>query len=248
MTATSRFPIPFLRRHHQLLRPRRRRQSLQIRLREEASLRWMSSNKFPGSSGSNMIYYLVVGVTVSAGGYYTYKRITSEKAKHSDHVTNLKEKTKAELHPLPGEKENLVGAEEAGSEAPEVPLVEAPVADAAELPSATVAVIKEASPCPDNVEAAAEETTAAGAETGSEVTEAGTGETAEVSTESTSEVTSAAQDEAVAVDSDKGTTENESCGEYAELEESSPVESESSAGADLQEEAGVCSEATSAQG
>ncbi|XP_007172400.1 protein MGARP isoform X2 [Balaenoptera acutorostrata] len=212
----------------------------------------MSSNKFPGSSGSNMIYYLVVGVTVSAGGYYTYKRITSEKAKHSNHVTNLKEKTKAELHPLPGEKENLVGAEEAGSEAgseaPEVPLVEAPVADAAELPSATVAVIKEASPCPDNVEAAAEETTAAGAETGSEVTDAGTGETAEVSTESTSEVTSAARDEAVAVDSDKGTTENESCGEYAELEESSPVESESSAGADLQEEASVCSEAASAQG
>lgn len=35
-----------------------------------ASLRWISSNKFPGSSGSNMIYYLVVGVTVSAGGYY----------------------------------------------------------------------------------------------------------------------------------------------------------------------------------
>lgn len=35
-----------------------------------ASLRWMSSNKSPGSSGSNMIYYLVVGVTVSAGGYY----------------------------------------------------------------------------------------------------------------------------------------------------------------------------------
>ncbi|XP_059945196.1 protein MGARP isoform X2 [Mesoplodon densirostris] len=170
-------------------------------LRKDASLRWMSSNKFPGSSGSNMIYYLVVGVTVSAGGYYTYKRITSEKAKHSDHITNLKEKTKAELHPLP-----------------------------------------------DNVEAAAEETTAAGAETGSEVTDVGTGETAEVNTETTSEVTSAVRDEAVAIDSDKGTTENESCGEYAELEENSPVESESSAGADLQEEASVCSEAASAQG
>ncbi|XP_059868992.1 protein MGARP isoform X1 [Delphinus delphis] len=218
-------------------------------LRKDASLRWMSSNKFPGSSGSNMIYYLVVGVTVSAGGYYTYKRITSEKAKHSDRITNLKEKTKAELHPLPGEKENLVGAEEASSEVPEVPSVEAPVVDAAELPSATVAVIKEASPCPDDAEAAAEETAAAGAETGSEVTDAGTGETAEVSPETTSEVTSAVRDEAVAIDSDKGTTENESCGEYAELEENSPVESESSAGADLQEEeASVCSEAASAQG
>lgn len=147
-----------------------------------------------------------------------------------------------------GEKENLVGAEEASSEAPEAPLVEASVVDAAELPSATVAVIKEASPCPDNVEAAAEETTAAGAETGSEATDAGTGETAEVSTETTSEVTSAVRDEAVAIHSDKGTTENESCGEYAELEENSPVESDSSAGADLQEEASVCSEAASAQG
>lgn len=35
-----------------------------------ASLRRMSSRKLPGTSGSNMIYYLVVGVTVSAGGYY----------------------------------------------------------------------------------------------------------------------------------------------------------------------------------
>lgn len=140
-----------------------------------------------------------------------------------------------------------MGAEEASSE-PEVPSVEAPVVDAAELPSATDAVIKEASPCPDDAEAAAEETAAAGAETGSEVTDAGTGETAEVSPETTSEVTSAVREEAVAIDSDKGTTENESCGEYAELEENSPVESESSAGADLQEEASVCSEAASAQG
>lgn len=35
-----------------------------------ASFRWMSSKKFPGLPGSNMTYYLVVGVTVSAGGYY----------------------------------------------------------------------------------------------------------------------------------------------------------------------------------
>ncbi|XP_058922225.1 protein MGARP [Kogia breviceps] len=218
-------------------------------LRKDASLRWMSSNKLPGSSGSNMIYYLVVGVTVSAGGYYTYKRITSEKAKHSDHITDLREKTKAELHPLPGAKENRVGAEEARSAAPEVPLVEAPVTDAAELPNATAAAVEEASRCPEHVEAAAEETAAAGAETGSEVTDAGAGETAEVGAETTSEVTSAAaRDEAVAINSDKGTTENESCGENAEREENAPVEPESSARADLQEEASVCSEAASAQG
>ncbi|XP_056659784.1 protein MGARP [Monodelphis domestica] len=37
---------------------------------KHASLREMSSKKAPGSAGSNMIYYLFVGVTFSAGGYY----------------------------------------------------------------------------------------------------------------------------------------------------------------------------------
>ncbi|KAI5941863.1 protein MGARP isoform X4 [Manis javanica] len=69
-----------------------------------ASLCWMSS-KFPGSSGPNMTYYLVVGVTVSAGGYYIYKTVTSKQAKHTEHITNMKEKTKAELHPLQGHVE-----------------------------------------------------------------------------------------------------------------------------------------------
>lgn len=60
------------------------------------------------------------------------------------------------------------------------------------------------------------------------MTEAATVETAEVSTE-TSEVTGAAP-EAAAVGSDEGTSENESRGECAELEEDAPVESESSTG------------------
>ncbi|XP_004426544.2 PREDICTED: protein MGARP [Ceratotherium simum simum] len=213
-------------------------------LRNDASLRWISSNKFPGSSGSNMIYYLVVGVTVSAGGYYTYKTVKSEQAKHTEHITNLKEKTKAELHPLQGEEENPAGVKEARAEAPEVSLVEAQVVDAEDIPDATVAVMKEASACPHNVEAAPAETAAVSAETGPEVTDAATRETADVSAEPASEVMSAAPDEAVAINNDKGTTENESSGEYAELEEeTSPIESESSAGDDLQEEAGVGSEA-----
>uniref|UniRef100_A0A8C3YTA1 Mitochondria localized glutamic acid rich protein n=1 Tax=Catagonus wagneri TaxID=51154 RepID=A0A8C3YTA1_9CETA len=217
-------------------------------LRKDASLRWMSSNKFPGTSGSNMMYYLLVGVTVSAGGYYTYRTITRQ-AKHREHTANLKEKTKAELRPPQGEKENLVSAEEASSDAPAVSSVEAPVVDAEDTPQATGTAIEEASPCPDNTEAAPEETL--GAETGPEVTEAATmGETAEDGPEATLEVTSAsaAADEAVAVDSSKGTTENESCGENAELEENSPAESEYSAGNDTQEEVGVASEAASALG
>ncbi|EDL35205.1 RIKEN cDNA 4930583H14, isoform CRA_c [Mus musculus] len=67
-----------------------------------ASLRRMSSRKFPGTSGSNMIYYLVVGVTVSAGGYYTYKALTSKQVRRTEHVAEPKEQTKAELQPLPG--------------------------------------------------------------------------------------------------------------------------------------------------
>ncbi|KAI5176618.1 Protein Mgarp [Manis pentadactyla] len=172
-----------------------------VPVRKDASLRWMSS-KFPGSSGPNMTYYLVVGVTVSAGGYYIYKTVTSNQAKHTEHITNMKEKTKAELHPLQG-----------------------------------------------HVEAAPVESTAVHPETGPEVTNAVTGKTAEVGAEATSEVTGTAPDEVVALRNDKGTAKNESSDDYAELEgESSQVESESSDGAESQEEASVGSEAVSAQG
>nr|XP_012621749.1 protein MGARP isoform X1 [Microcebus murinus] len=217
-------------------------------LGKDASLRRMSSNKFPGSSGSNMIYYLLVGVTVSAGGYYTYKMVTSDQAKHTEHVTNLKEKTKAELHPLQGEKENPVEAEKASSEAPEVSVVEAEVVGAEEIPGTTVVVLTEAPACPGDLEAAPE-TIAVGAEAAPEVTDAAMGETTEVNTETTPEIILAALDEAVAINNDKGTTETKSSDEYAELEEeNSPAESEPSAGDDLQEEASVGSEAASAQG
>ncbi|KAL4843789.1 hypothetical protein H8958_022597 [Nasalis larvatus] len=198
-------------------------------LGKDASLRWMSSNRFPGSSGSNMIYYLVVGVTVSAGGYYV-----------SDYITAVLKNS--------CEKENVAETEKASSEAPEVLVVEAEAVDAEESPGATVVVIKEASACPGHVEAAPE-TTAVSAETGPEVTDAAARETAEVNPETTPEVTNAVLDEAVTIDNDKDTTENESSDEYAELEEeNSPAESESSAGDDLQEEASVGSEAASAQG
>ncbi|XP_078301859.1 protein MGARP isoform X1 [Panthera onca] len=218
-------------------------------LNNRSSLRLMSSNKLPGSSGSNMIYYLVVGVTVSAGGYYTYKTVTSEQAKHTEHVTNLKEKTRAELHPLQGEKENRVEAEKASSEVPEASLVEVQEADAEDTPDATGAATREASARPGDLEDALVETDTVGAEAGAEVTNAAPSTVAEISTEMPSEVRNAALDEAVAISNDKGTTEKERSGETAELEEESPpAESESSAGDDLQEEASVGSEAASAQG
>lgn len=213
-----------------------------------------------------MIYYLVVGVTVSAGGYYTYRTVTSEQAKHTEHITNLKEETKAELQPLQGngtevenglvipqpsagEKENLAGAEKACSEIPEASAVEAPAVAAGEMADGTVAVLTEAAAGPHPAKAAQVETTAVGAETGPEVPNAATGETTEVSTETPSEVTSAALGEAVAIDNDKSKTENENDGKSAELEkENSPVESESSAEDESREEASVGSGAASAQG
>ncbi|XP_054419059.1 protein MGARP [Pteronotus mesoamericanus] len=209
-------------------------------LRKDAPFRWMSSKKFPGLPGSNVIYCLVVGVTVSAGGYYTYRTVTSKQGKHIEPVTNLKEKTKAELQPLPGEKENLVEAEIASSEAPEVSSVEARVIDAEESSDATAAAATEASAWPDASQAARVEAPAVAPGPGPGVPQAARGGTAEVGTAATSEASSAAPDEAVAIDNDKSTTEDESADECAEHEEgNSPVESDSSAGDDLQEAARV---------
>ncbi|XP_045432371.1 protein MGARP [Pipistrellus kuhlii] len=290
-------------------------------LRKDASVRWMSSNKFPGSSGSNMIYYLVVGVTVSAGGYYTYRSVTSKQVKHTGHIKDLKEESKAELQPLQGEKENLEGVEEASSAAPEVSSEEAssaapevsseeassaapevsseeassaapevsseeassaapevsseeassaaPEVSSEEASSAAPEVSSEeaqvvnaeessdaeessgaaaagraedASACPGAAEAAQVEITVVGAEAEPEVPNATVRESTQVST---SEVPGAAPDEAAAISSDKGTAENESSDEYAELEEeNSPVESEPFAEGVLQEEASVGAEAT----
>ncbi|XP_045654904.1 protein MGARP isoform X1 [Ursus americanus] len=220
-------------------------------LRKDASLRWMSSNKLPGSPGSNMIYYLVVGVTVSAGGYYTYKTVTSEQAKHTEHRTNLKEKTKAELHPLQGEKENVAGAEQASSsEVCAVSFAEVPEVDAEDTAVATVAAAGEEAPgSAADAGAAPAESDAVGAEVGPEVTHAALGAAADVGPEMPSEAQNAALAEAVAGNDDKGTAEEECPGENAEREEKNPlVESEASTGGVLPEEASAASDATPAQG
>ncbi|XP_004855041.1 protein MGARP [Heterocephalus glaber] len=135
-------------------------------LGKDGPLHWMSTNKVSGPSGSNMIYYLLVGVTVSTGGYYTYKAVTSEQAKHTQHVTHFKEKTKAALQPLQGEKESVADAEKASPEALGVLGVEAEVVPAAEFPGAAAGATEEAWAPPDREEAAAVDTLALSAETG----------------------------------------------------------------------------------
>ncbi|XP_055452761.1 protein MGARP [Psammomys obesus] len=89
-------------------------------LGKDASLRRMSSTKLPGTSGSNMIYYLVVGVTVSAGGYYTYKAFTSKQVRNTERVPAVKKQTQAEPQPLPGEKGLVADAGKASSEAGDI--------------------------------------------------------------------------------------------------------------------------------
>ncbi|XP_042557752.1 protein MGARP [Dipodomys spectabilis] len=141
-------------------------------LGKDASLRQMSSNKTPGTSRSNMLYYLVVGVTVSAGGYYTYKTVISEPAKHTVHITSLKGKTKAGSHPsqedTPEAKEEYSGATEecdAGAE----------VKSAEETPAAAKGPVAEASGATPG------EATAVASETGPEATAAAVGGNMEVS-------------------------------------------------------------------
>nr|XP_003410420.1 protein MGARP [Loxodonta africana] len=213
------------------------------------SLHRLSSNKLPGSSGSNLMYYLVVGVTVSAGGYYTYKAVRSEQARHTEHMTNLKENNKAELYSLQGEEENVVEAERASAEAPEVSVVEAEVVGTEEVPSAAAAVTEEGSACPEGVVAARVGKAAVGAETGLEGADAPPGETTEVGTETTRGLTEAAPREAAAHSHDEDVTAKESSGGHAEREEgTSAAESEPPAGGVSQQEASAGSEAVEAQG
>ena len=136
---------------------------------------------------------------------------------------------------LKGEKENVLGAEKAGSEVHAVSLVEVPEVDAEDGPDAAGAA-PEASACAGDTEAAALR---------AEGTKAALGSGPEMPPEGHS----AASDEAVARSHDKGTAEGESFGGNAELEEESPpVESEACAGDDLQEEARAGAAAAPAQG
>ncbi|XP_006887093.1 PREDICTED: protein MGARP [Elephantulus edwardii] len=216
--------------------------------RKDASLRQISSNKFPGSSGSNMIYYLVVGVTVSAGGYYTYKAVRSEQTKHTEHMTNLKEKNKAELHPLQGKESNSSESQKANAEVPEGSVAEAEVVGTGEIPDSTDVVVKEDSACPEGMDTAPVGIAAAVTETWQEGTDAPMEETTEVDAETNPEVTKAALYEAAVSNGAKDVTEKESSDEHAQLEENATIEFESSAENVFQEEDDVGSEAASAQG
>ncbi|XP_008841642.1 protein MGARP isoform X1 [Nannospalax galili] len=216
---------------------------------KDASLRQMSSSKFPGTSGTNMIYYLVVGVTVGAGGYYTYKAVTSKQTKHTEHVTNLEEKTKMELQPVQGENDHEAGT--VWSHAPEVSVEEAELVGAQKAPEAAAGIPEVALASPTATDAPVLETATDSANAELALTDtsaAPTGQNTQGTSESTLEVESAAPDQADARSNDKGTIEDKSFEHSAEPEENPSIGSEPSARPDAQEEAEVRTEASSAQG
>ncbi|XP_042668884.1 protein MGARP [Centrocercus urophasianus] len=91
------------------------------RLAQRAPLRQMSSGSVPGSSGENMIYYLITGVAACGALFYTYKVVGSSRSKYIEHVNVLHErgqKHKADSY-KGGEEETaeVTGADVATEEA-----------------------------------------------------------------------------------------------------------------------------------
>ncbi|XP_043825700.1 protein MGARP [Dromiciops gliroides] len=224
---------------------------------KQASVRQMSSKRVPGLSGSNMIYYLVVGVTVSAGGYYAYRTVTSDQTRYTERINNMQVKSTKEESPdkLQHADEEVKPTEnnEISSEAPnEISPLEAGLATAEEIPDVEDAVLETSAV---SVEASSEETPAVSVEAGSEETlavsvEAGSeetlavsveahpeiGEIAMASAESGPEVTDSAVLEAAEV-SDKAPKPEEVSAVDSELEEEkNPPEAETRAESELQEE------------
>ncbi|CAO2613336.1 Protein MGARP [Lemmus lemmus] len=200
-------------------------------LGKDASLRRMSSRKLPGMSGSNMIYYLVVGVTVSAGGYYTYKAVTSKQVRHTEHVRDVKEQTKAESQPLPGEKEHVA---EAGAR--EISVKETELVHAEEVPKAAAGPPEGSPTSPVPAEAALEEISTLREEPDLKITEASPGETTEGVPGSTAEPESGAPESTAEAESaapeSPAETESaapESTGEAESAAPESPAEVESAA-------------------
>ncbi|XP_075006230.1 protein MGARP [Calonectris borealis] len=62
------------------------------RLKQRAPLRQMSSGSVPGSSGENMIYYLLAGVAAFGGLFYAYRVVSSSRSKYIEHMNILHER------------------------------------------------------------------------------------------------------------------------------------------------------------
>ncbi|XP_066487853.1 protein MGARP [Tiliqua scincoides] len=88
-------------------------------LRGHVPFRQMSSGSVPGSSGENLIYYLLVAGAASAGGYYAYKTVTSDKVRYNERVEDIQQRTTAEWKPKPWPPQSLESDEMETNEAAE---------------------------------------------------------------------------------------------------------------------------------
>ncbi|XP_050176476.1 protein MGARP isoform X1 [Myiozetetes cayanensis] len=62
------------------------------RLKQRAPLRQMSSGSVPGSSGENMIIYLLAGAAAFGGLFYAYRLVSSSRSRFIDHMNVLHER------------------------------------------------------------------------------------------------------------------------------------------------------------
>ncbi|XP_027713329.1 protein MGARP [Vombatus ursinus] len=215
---------------------------------KHASLRQMSSKRVPGLAGSNMIYYLFVGVTFSAGGYYAYRTFTSDQSRYTERINNMQVKStmreSPEMLQHPDEEVKPTETNEGCSEAPnDAPPLEAGLATAEEIPDVEDEAPEETSAV--SVEAGSEETPAVSVGAGPEETPVVSveahleiSEVAMVGVESGPEGTDAAVPEAAEASNTAPKPEEASTVD-TELEEDkkSPPEAETCTEAELQEEA-----------
>ncbi|XP_074128783.1 protein MGARP [Sminthopsis crassicaudata] len=138
---------------------------------KHASLRQMSSKRVPGLAGSNMIYYLFVGVTFSAGGYYAYRTVTSDQSRYIERMNTMQAKSTMKESPEmlqhPDEEPKATESNEACSEAPsDASPLEAGLAAVEETPDVEAAAPEETPP--PSVGAGTEETPGESVGTGAE--------------------------------------------------------------------------------
>ncbi|XP_048364695.1 protein MGARP [Sphaerodactylus townsendi] len=69
--------------------------------------RQMSSGNVPGSSGENLIYYLLVVGVSGAAGFYTYRTVSSDKARYNERIEDIRERNTAEWKPKPWPPQSL---------------------------------------------------------------------------------------------------------------------------------------------
>nr|XP_060634910.1 protein MGARP [Anolis sagrei ordinatus] len=79
-------------------------------LRGHAPFRQMSGS-VPGSSGENIIYYLLVIGAAGAGGFYAYRTISSDKARYNERIEDIQQRTTAEWKPKPWPPQSLENEE-----------------------------------------------------------------------------------------------------------------------------------------